>query len=54
MKTSRTFPGPCRLGLDTAIQQLRAVARVQTINYHREVQDQGGDPVTATRTGEGC
>ena len=53
VKTSRTFPGLCRVGMDTAIQHLKTVARVQTIDYHGVVQDQGGDPVTATVTGEG-
>ena len=53
VKTSRTFPSLCRVAMETAVRDLRTVARVQTIDYHGVAQAQGGDPVTATVTRDG-
>lgn len=47
IKTSKTFPSLCRVTMDTAIANLENIARLQTINYEGEVQNHGGDPVTA-------
>ena len=47
IKTSKTFPSLCRVAMDTAIANLEMVARLTTINYEGEVQNLGGDPVTA-------
>jgi len=47
IKTSKTFPSLCRVAMDTAIANLETVARLTTINYEGEVQNMGGDPVTA-------
>ena len=50
IKTSKTFPSLCRVAMDTAIANLETVARLTTINYEGEVQNMGGDPVTAIGT----
>ena len=47
IKTSKTFPSLCRLTMDTAIANLEMGARLTTINYEGQAQNQGGDPVTA-------
>jgi len=52
VKTSRTFPSLCRVTMETAVRHLRTKARVQTIDYHGQLQVLGGDPVTATLTSE--
>ena len=52
VKTSRTFPSLCRVTMETAVRHLRTVAKIQTIDYHGQVQVQGGDPVMATVTSE--
>ena len=52
VKTSRTFPSLCRVTMETAVRHLRTVAKIQTIDYHGQVQTQGGDPVMVTVTSE--
>jgi len=47
IKTSKTFPSLCRASLETVISNLTATARVQTIDYNGQIQDLGGDPVSA-------
>ena len=47
VKTSKTFPSLCRASLETVICNLETVARVQTIDYNGQLQEHGGDPVTA-------
>merc|ERR1711974_533739 len=52
VKTSCTFPSLCRVSMETAVRHLRTVVKIQTIDYHGQVQTQGGDPVTAKVTSE--
>jgi tripartite motif-containing protein 2/3 len=47
IKTSKTFPSLCRVTMETSIASLESTARVQTIDYHGQIQEFGGDPVTA-------
>lgn len=47
IKTSKTFPSLCRASMDTSIANLETTARIQTIDYHGQIQDIGDDPVTA-------
>ena len=50
IKTSKTFPSLCRAILETVICNLKSQARVQTIDYHGQPQELGGDPITALLT----
>jgi len=45
VKTSKTFPSLCRASLETAIQHLETVARIQTIDYNGLSPEHGGDPI---------
>jgi len=47
VKTSKTFPSLCRATMETAICNLETVATVQTFDYHGNIQDCGGDPISA-------
>jgi len=46
IKTSKTFPSLCRVTMETAIANLETTSKVQTIDYHGQIQEFGGDPVT--------
>lgn len=46
-QTSNTFPSVCRATLETAICNLETVAVVQTFDFHGNMQDTGGDPISA-------
>ena len=52
VKTSRTFPGLCRVVVGTVVRHLRTVARVQALDHQGQHQTEGGDPVTASLTSE--
>ena len=47
LQTSNTFPSVCRATLETAICNLETVAVVQTFDSLGNMQDTGGDPITA-------
>jgi len=47
IKTSKTFPSLCRVTMETSIANLETTAKVQTIDYHGQIQEFGGDPVSA-------
>jgi len=46
IKTSKTFPSLCRVTMETSIANLETTAKVQTIDYHGQIQEFGGDPVS--------
>jgi len=47
IKTSKTFPSLCRATMETAICNLETIAVIQTLDFHGNIQDSGGDPITA-------
>jgi len=47
IKTSKTFPSLCRASMETSISHLETTAKVQTIDYNGQIQEFGGDPVSA-------
>jgi len=47
IRTSKTFPSLCRVSLESAISNLKCEAKVQTIDYHGQHQEEGGDPIGA-------
>jgi hypothetical protein len=38
IKTSKTFPSLCRVTMETSIANLETTAKVQTIDYHGQIQ----------------
>jgi len=47
IKTSKTFPSLCRATMETAICNLETITVIQTLDFHGNIQDLGGDPITA-------
>eukprot|EP00092_Neocalanus_flemingeri_P034579 GFUD01037607.1.p1 GENE.GFUD01037607.1~~GFUD01037607.1.p1 ORF type:complete len:718 (-),score=186.07 GFUD01037607.1:398-2551(-) len=52
VKTSQTCASLCRASMETAVTHLQTMAKVQTVEYPGNMQDVGGDPVTAEVTNE--
>ena len=47
VRTSKTFPSLCRVSMENAICNLETVATVQTFDSLGNIQETGGDPISA-------